>query len=134
MNDTGSLLTNFNLSVPSINWFDNYLTGHLQAARTLGVTSDFLSMTCGVPQGSILGPMLFILYINDLGKYSEQSHISLHADDTTLYVGRRTQVEIMLDLRLELSIVHECLKANRLTLNVDKTKHIISNVFYINLI
>ncbi len=87
--------------------------------------SNFLPITCGVPQGSILGPMLFILYINDLDKYLELSKVSLYADDTALYVQVKTQAEIMLDLRLELSMVHEWLKANKLTLNVDKTKYMV---------
>ena len=69
--------------------------------------------------------MLFILYINDLGKYLESSNISLYADDTALYVQGRSQVDIILDLHLELSMVCEWLKVNRLTLNVKKTKYMV---------
>ncbi len=118
-------LRTFNSSDKSISWFQQYLLGRFQAVRTRGTTSSFLPMTCGVLQGSILGPMLFILYINDLEKYLELSKVSLYADDMALYVQARSQAEIMLDLRLELSMVHEWLKANKLTLNVDKTKYMV---------
>ena len=66
-----------------------------------------------------------ILYINDLSKYLYKSKVSLYADDTALYLQARTQVEIMLDLRIELSLIYEWLKANKLTLNADKTKYIV---------
>ena len=125
-------LKSFNLSNKSVKWFDDYLHGRFQAVRTLGNTPDFLPMTCGVPQGSLLGPMLFILYINDLEKNLEISKVSLHADDTALYIQARTQAGIMLELRLELSVVHEWLKPNKLTLNVDKTKYMTfrPNIWY----
>ena len=69
--------------------------------------------------------MLFILYINDLEKCLELSKVSLHADDTALYVQARSKAELMLDLQLELSAVHQWLNANKLTLNTDKTKYMV---------
>ena len=82
-------------------------------------------LSCGVPQGSILSPLLFILYINDLSDYLLDSSVSLYADDTALYTTAESQVEIMLNFRVELSIVSEWLKANRLSLNADKTKYMV---------
>ena len=84
--------------------------------RTLGVTSNFELIQCGVPQGSILGPMLFISYINDLENILNTASISLYADDTVM---------IMLDLHVELSSVNKWLNANKLTLNTDTAKYMV---------
>ena len=118
-------LNSFNLLPHSVSWFENYPNVRLQAVRTQGKTSTFLPVSGGVPQGSIVGPILFTIYINDLGKYLENSKICLYADDTALYVQGRSQVDIMLDLRLELSMVCEWLKANRHTLNAKKTEYMV---------
>ena len=66
-----------------------------------------------------------MVYINDLEKYLEDSKVSLYADDTALHVEGQSQIDIMLNLRLELSIVYEWLNANKLTLNAEKTKYVI---------
>ncbi len=118
-------LQSFNIAPIAINWFKNYLEGRVQSVKYQGVKSDREYITCGVPQGSILGPLLFILYINDLGDYLLDSSISLYADDTALYTTASTQVELMLNFRVEVSIVNEWLKANHLTLNASKTKYVI---------
>ena len=91
----------FNISPKSIDWFADYLQGRVQAVKSNGVISSFEDVTCGVPQGSILGPLLFILF-NDLSLYLDKGKVSLYADDTALYVEASSQVEIMLDLRIEL--------------------------------
>ena len=78
-----------------------------------------------MPQGSILGPLLFIIYITDLGEYLTECKINLYADDMALYTGAHSYIELMLNLRLEMSVVTEWLKANKLTLNVQKSKYVI---------
>ncbi len=93
--------------------------------KSQGKKSTFLDIKCGVPQASILGPLLFIMYINDLVTYLTVSKASLYADDTALVTSANSQIEIMLNLRLDLAAVYECLNANKLTLNVTKTKYII---------
>ena len=75
-----------------------------------GAQSNPLLITCGVPQGSILGPMMFIMYINDLGSYLCDSKVSLYADDMALYTCSQAHVELVLNLRVELSTVDEWLK------------------------
>ncbi len=84
-----SKLNTFNLTQKSIDRFGNYLSDRFQAVHTLGVTSTFEPLICGVPQGSILGPMLFILYINDLEKCLDSARFSLYADDTAMYVPKQ---------------------------------------------
>ncbi len=118
-------LKTFNIVDTSIQWFRNYLTNRYQSVKYRGHKSEKLLVATGVPQGSILGPLLFILYINDLGDYLTDSAVSLYADDTALYASSDSHVDLMLTLRLELSIINEWLAANKLTLNVGKTKYVI---------
>ncbi len=89
------------------------------------VKSSSSPITCGVPQGSILGPLMFIIYINDLEELLDDSLLSLYADDTALYASSSSHIDLMLKLRVEVESVSEWLKANRLTANVAKTKYVI---------
>ena len=109
----------------SLLWLSSYLLDRFQCTMVQGVKSPTKCIACGIPQGSILGTLLFIVYINDLPGYMEQCWVSLYADDTAIYFASRSQVDLMLTMRLELSIVSEWLKANCLTLNVNKTKFVI---------
>ena len=118
-------LNKYNLDELAKNWFLNYLSGRVQSVKYQGTQSTRLPITCGVPQGSILGPLMFIMYINDLSTYLSDSKVSLYADDTALYTSSSSQIELVLNLRLEISVVDEWLKANRLTLNTKKTKYMI---------
>ena len=115
-------LNKYGLSNRSVLWFGDYLTGGMQATKINNIRSTLLPIKCGVPQGSILGPLLFILYINDLQTYLGGSRISLYADDTALYIVSDSAIELLLTLREELSIVEQWLFANKLTLNANKTK------------
>ena len=118
-------LNTFNIGPLAIKWFDSYLKDRTQSVKSNGVKSDYQPITCGVPQGSILGPLLFILYINDLYTFLNDASVSLYADDTALYTSASTQIEIKLTLQIELTVVCEWLKANKLTLNANKTKYVI---------
>ena len=68
-----------------LNWFNNYLSDRKQRVVLSGAVSDWLFIRAGVPQGSILGPLLFLLYINDIVT-DIGSNIRLFADDTSLYI------------------------------------------------
>ena len=68
-----------------LNWFNNYLSDRKQRVVLPGAVSDWLFIRAGVPQGSILGPLLFLLYINDIVT-DIGSNIRLFADDTSLYI------------------------------------------------
>ena len=68
-----------------LKWFHSYLTNRNQRVTVLGATSNTLPVTSGVPQGSILGPLLFVLYVNDLPDAVTSSQVAMFADDTKLF-------------------------------------------------
>ena len=118
-------LYKYGLSVNAVDWFSSYLKGRVQTVKANGKISRELETKCGVPQGSVLGPLLFILYINDLEEYLVDFRIGLYADDTALYYSGDTIEDIMLTLQDEMGTVGHWLRANKLSLNVKKTKFVI---------
>ena len=123
-------LSKYGLSINAVEWFSSYLKGRVQTVKINGKISRELPTKCGVPQGSVLGPLLFILYINDLEEYLVDSRIGLYADDTALYCTGDSIEDIMLTLQDEIGIVGHWLRANRLSLNVKKTKFVIFGTPY----
>ena len=67
-----------------LNWFMNYLSNRYQLVSINNTSLSFLRIECGVPHGSILGPILFLLYINDLPRVSTKPMFLLYADDTNI--------------------------------------------------
>ena len=102
-------------------WFHSYLSSREQFVCINGHNSDYLSITCGVPQGSILGPLLFLLHINDLPNTSKLLSFQLFADDTNIYFSRKNLNDLELILNQELHAVAEWMKSNRLALSILKT-------------
>ena len=80
---------------------------------------------CGVPQGSILGPLLFLLYINDIAKCSDILNFILFADDTNLFYSNKELRKLVLIVNWELSKLSDWFKANKLSLNAIKSNFII---------
>jgi hypothetical protein len=89
------------------------------------VNSDFEPITYGVPQGSILGPLLFILFINDIVNCSPLLFFLLFADDTNLLLSGNSYEDILITLNPELVSLSEWFKANKLSLNVAKTNYVL---------
>ncbi len=118
-------LNKYGLGIRALGWFTDYLTHRYQCTRVNYKTSETRLIKCGVPQGSILGPLLFILYINDLEHYLEGSRINLYVDDTALSVCSESFIDLILLLRQELFTVEQWLLANKLTLNASKTKYML---------
>ncbi|CAB3985911.1 Hypothetical predicted protein [Paramuricea clavata] len=110
------------LDQPAINWFQSYLSGRMQMCSVNRVLSDAQMLSCGVPQGTILGPRLFLIYINDLPSYVTHSSTRMFADDTNLNVSECSIPEIKSLLERHIQCVVEWLCANKLTLNVVKTE------------
>lgn len=105
-------------------WFRSYLTGRKQFTSIRGVNSSLKDILCGVPQGSILGPLLFIILINDLPNASSFFKL-LYADDTTLKMAGSNLVQLYNDANIELEKLADWFRANKLTLNISKTKYIL---------
>ena len=76
---------NYGIRGNVLSWFQLYLSGRTQYVTINGHVSDLSSITCGVPQGSVLGPLLFLIYVNDLPKFSKVMQFYLFADDTSIY-------------------------------------------------
>ena len=90
-----------------------------------GFSSNLLSITCGVPQGSVLGPLLFLVFINDLPNSSQKLVFYLFADDTNIYFEADEFGELEKVVNKELGYVKQWLDDNRLSLNIEKTNFII---------
>ena len=76
--------SNFGISGEALKWFDSYLKDREQQCIVNGQLSSSKNIRCGVPQGSILGPLLFLLYINDTLESLNDTTASLYADDTEI--------------------------------------------------
>ena len=108
-----------------LKWFESYLTGRKQYVFYNGVTSDTKKVTCGVPQGSVLGPLLFLLYINDLPNISDKLQFFLFADDTNIYYESKDLKQLEKTVNEELKKLSLWLNLNRLALNISKTNFVI---------
>ena len=105
-----------------LQWFDNYFTNRTQVVSANGAVSTTQPISCGVPQGSILGPLLFTLYVNDLSSVAVHSKVVLYADDTAIFVSGKNIEDIQGKLSSDLERISAWLYANKLTLNANKTK------------
>lgn len=110
---------------PANSWFSSYLSGRKQMVRLDGVNSVPLNITCGVPQGSILGPLLFLIYINDMHRAVKHSIVHHFADDTNLLYSHKNPKILRKNMNEDLKLLFMWLCANRLSLNVSKTEFII---------
>ena len=115
-------LADFGLSKSSVNWFNAYLTNRTQSVIINGMQSDAEPILYGVPQGSVLGPLLFIMYINDLPSVTKYCKVHLYADDTLLFFESSSVQAIEAALSQDLDHVVGWLNQNYLMLNHSKTK------------
>ena len=109
----------------TLNWFKHYLNDRKQFVSYNNTTSVSMKVTCGVPQGSILGPLLFILYVNDITKVSNIFKINLFADDTSLIHTHDNFEYLIKETNEELIRISTWLATNKLVLNINKTNYMI---------
>ena len=115
-------LEHYGIRDKSLKWFENYLTTRLQSVKYNQDISSNLAIGHGVRQGSILGPVLFVIYINDLPQCLMKSAIGMYADDTVIYFSATSPGLIKQVLQNDLIYVEQWLQENKLVLNQSKTK------------
>ena len=117
-------------------WMESYLSNRRQFVLFKDVQTEYATVTCGVPQGSIMGPLLFLLYVNDIANVSTSLYLPiLFADDTNVFLTGNNIDQMIEIMNGELNNVFLGLNSNKLSLNVKKTqfmvfslrKHIITN-------
>ena len=118
-------LEHYGIRGVSLNWFIDYLSHRKQYVRYNETSSSSLIISCGVPQGSILGPLLFILYMNDIANCSNILHFILFADDTNIFYSCKNYLDLMNVVNEELVKLSNWFRANKLSLNVKKTHYIL---------
>ena len=109
----------------ALEWFKSYLTEREQFVRYKCVNSKVLTIPCGVPQGSVLGPLLFILYSNDIPHSLTYCKTIMFADDTTVYLSGENLTELFSNMNHDLTQLNDWFRANKLSLNVSKTNYVI---------
>ncbi|KAI8486113.1 hypothetical protein Bbelb_362130 [Branchiostoma belcheri] len=117
-----SKLKSYGISGLMHDWFSSYLSDRKQRVVIQGATSTWKSPLAGVPQGSVLGPTLFILYINDLATSRTHCPANLFADDTSLSFSHHSVHRVVATLNRELSTVSTWLSTWKLEANIDKCK------------
>jgi len=106
-------------------WFRSYLTKRKQYVYYKCIDSNLFPITCGVPQGSVLGPLLFILYSNDLPESLRCTACILFADDTAIYVSGKNITELYKLANQDITSLAEWFKVNKFSLNISKTHHVL---------
>ena len=114
---------NCGISGNNLRWFENYLKGRQQFISFENNSTKKVTITCTVPQGSILGPLLFLLYVNHLHHVSKVLNPIMFTDDTNLFFSH-SDINILFEkMNKELTNVSNWFNANKLSLNVKKTKY-----------
>ena len=116
----------FGIKDTALQWFSSYLSERFQSVHFAGNTSPSTHVVCGVPQGSVLGPLLFLLYTSDIWSIASKHHINSHsfADDTRLYLSGNPKDTQLLRSSIVACIneITEWCAANKLKLNPNKTE------------
>ena len=123
-------LKRYGLSEVEITWFNSYLTNRKQQCLVNGHLSEPKEIICGVPQGSILGPLLFLIYINDLPNCLTNTTPCMFADDMQVYVSAPDMSCLVDYINPDLARINDWLNVNKLRSHKAKTKHIVIGSSY----
>ena len=120
-----SKLDHYGIRGTALNWFKSYLADRKQFVSVNGIDSDLSDVICGVPQGSLLGPLLFILYINDFQYASDVVSVILFADDSNIFLSHKDPKTLLNTINTELHKITTWIHANKLSLNLKKTNYML---------
>jgi len=125
-------LENYGIRGCMLNWLRSYLISRRQYVEIDGIKSDIMEINYGVPQGSVLGPLLFLIYINDVGCIDELINVpKVYADDTNLFINAPTIPELNVKCQNAINKIALWMSANRLTINLEKTFYMIFNPHFL---
>lgn len=120
-------LNSLGIKGKELEWFNSYIRGRIQRTRIDEVVSEARDVSLGVPQGTTLGVILFLIYINDIEKVVKRSSILLFADDTLLYSICDTKQQCIDNINFDLNNLDKWFKMNKMKLNIDKSKCMVLN-------
>ena len=115
-------LASINLHKDVLRWFESYLSGRSQRVLANNVFSKPLEVTQGVPQGSVLGPLFYIIYANDISRTIKHCEAALYADDTVLYLSNPVFEKTVKNVQNDVNALSSWCTKNGIQMNVDKTK------------
>ena len=118
-------LAKYHTETNTLDWFRSYLTDRTQVVSVSDVLSSPLNLEVGVPQGSILGPLLFSIYMNDLPLLLKNTEVDIYADDTTIWSSGTNCTDIQNTLNISLDKANSWFKLNGMLPNTKKTKHLL---------
>ena len=118
-------LSHYGIRGKALEWFRNYLNNRKQYVSLNQQNSSLKEIEYGVPQGSLLGPLLFIVYINDFSRSSDVLSFILFADDSNVLFSHNNPNTLVHTVNSELRKVTQWIRANKLSLNLQKTKYML---------
>ena len=118
-------LKNLNLDDITVKWLENYLTNRQQKVRANGYESAPLNVEQGVPQGSIVGPLMYIIYANDIAGIMKKCEVSMYADDTAIFSNCHSVKLAQSRMQASLKALEQWCSVNGIYINVKKTKYML---------